>query len=727
MKRFLLPILLCTILIGCSEKYEEGLGFSPALVPRYLSVSPTEIQFTATETQTKSLTVTSADTPWKIDNDITWVKLTSTSGSSSADVAVGVDENTVGDVARTGLFFFMSAVSDWDYNAPISVTQAGAYPVISFSRNNIELKGSIITDTVKVISNCTWDLDGVSGNWLTVTVDSDILTLKADANEGNDYRSATVTLSHTGNINISNNFTVRQAPANINASTESIKLENVAASITITIESEAPWAVSTSSTWMDISPQSGEAGSSEIKIDVAPNMTINDRTGYIILSIGGNERVRIPVEQRGCYIEIDTKSIEYGSTGGDYTLKVTSNTDWEITSVPDWVTVSDSTGNGNKEVTITAEDNPITQSRSGVMHIGQSGLNLDYKIYISQKGKYFDIGTTVLNFDDKESTKDVKIETDGTWQATTDEEWITLKPSTASNDSVLTIGVKENTSEDERTGVVSVTMGDKTIEINVVQKGKYFTIDNNLLTYTSKGGDIKINITTSEEWTASIENNPKWIKLSKSSGTGDLEVTVTAEDNPSVNSRTATIIFETTYLQPIRVIVKQDERKLTIDTRELLFYPKGGTSDPVTITTDGEYKIECSDSWLSYTESGNTFTVTATEYTDTKEPRTGFITVSLTDLKEGSYALTISVSQLNQGGSFLRNDYGEDKNYDQSATTTGTLTIAGYDNDKNWDTNVSSSTSLTITGFETDKNWDASSSRVRISVTGVNTDNSKNK
>ena len=139
MKRFLFPILLCTILLGCSEKYVEGLGYSPALVPRYLSVSPTEMQFTAIPGLPQSLIITSADTPWKIDNDVTWVKISSASGNSSADVPVKDYENTVGDVARTGIFYFTSAVSDWEYNSPISVTQAGAYPVINFSRSSIEL------------------------------------------------------------------------------------------------------------------------------------------------------------------------------------------------------------------------------------------------------------------------------------------------------------------------------------------------------------------------------------------------------------------------------------------------------------------------------------------------------------------------------------------------------------------------------------------------------------
>ena len=114
---------MCVILTGCSEKYDESFGYKPALVPRYLNVSPTSFEFTATTTQTKPLSVLSIETPWIIENSINWVSLSPTSGNSSIEIPVGVSENTIGDVARTGVFYFKSNVSDWEYDTPISVTQ----------------------------------------------------------------------------------------------------------------------------------------------------------------------------------------------------------------------------------------------------------------------------------------------------------------------------------------------------------------------------------------------------------------------------------------------------------------------------------------------------------------------------------------------------------------------------------------------------------------------------
>ena len=405
--------------IGCSEKYEEGSVYKPALYPRYLNVSPTSMTFAATATDAQPLIVNSVETPWVIENGVEWVNVSTTSGSSSATIPIGVDENIVGDVPRTGIFYFRSNISDWEYDSPISVTQAGAYPVIKFSRNNLEFIGGAFSDTIKVSANCTWSISAISADWLTAEENDDVITLSATANEKDDYRTAIVTISHVGNINISENIIVKQAPASITASTDSIKLENSGASIKISITSEASWTASTESSWIDINPNSGIAGEAELNVDVAPNTTINDRKGYIIISIGGINRIQIPIVQDGCFIRVGTNNMSFDASGGSQEFSIESNTDWEINSLPDWASLDVDSGNGNKIVILTVEDNPNTKDRSAVIHVTQSGLDIDNEITLYQKGKFFDVKTTILNFDDKESTLDVKIETDGSWLATT--------------------------------------------------------------------------------------------------------------------------------------------------------------------------------------------------------------------------------------------------------------------------------------------------------------------
>lgn len=700
--------------------YDEALGLYPTLTPRYMTVTPTALSYSALPSS-KSLQVTSTETPWEIENEIDWISTSPTSGSSSASVNVGVTENKSGDDARTGIFYLKSNVSDWKYETPISVTQAGATPIISLSKSEIDFAGTPNSETITVTANCSWSASS-SANWLTVSQKDNTITLAVTANESNSNRTGTISVVHYGTTNASQKITVRQVPASINASTESLVFNNTASSVNVTINAEASWTTSSSASWIDISPASGESGTSTMKVSVSPNTSTSERSGYVNLSIGGSQRIQIPIRQRGIYIETEQTELSFNAAGGSQNLSVLSNTNWTVSSAPSWITVSPSQGEGDGSVKVTASDNPYTTNRSGVIHLTQTGLSIDVAVSVSQAGKTFNVNTTVLNFEDKQSTQTIDIQTDGTWTASASESWITISPTSNSSNSTLSVTVSENTSDNERSGQIVVVMADKSATINVVQKGKYFTVSNNLLTYTSKGGVIDVSISTNDSWSAKVEDGSTWLTLSKTSGTGNVDVKVTASDNASVNSRTATLIFETTHNQKVRVVVTQDARYLRVDTREVLFYSKGGTSEAITVSTDGTYSVTTPQSWLSITQSANTFTITASENSGT-DTRFGKIVIALTDLQEGTYSLTLDVTQLNYGGSFLRKDYDDDHNWDNMGNSTGSLTITGFGSDKNYDTNTASGTTLSISGYQSDKNWDnSSSSGVTVSITGYSSD-----
>ena len=685
-----------------------------------MTVTPTALSYSALASS-KSLQVTSTETPWEIENEIDWISTSPTSGSSSASVNVGVTENKSGDDARTGIFYLKSNVSDWKYETPISVTQAGATPIISLSKSEIDFAGTPNSETITVTANCSWSASS-SANWLTVSQKDNTITLAVTANESNSNRTGTISVVHYGTTNTSQKITVRQVPASINASTESLVFNNTASSVNVTINAEASWTVASSASWIDISPASGESGTSTMKVSVSPNTSTSERTGYVNLSIGGSQRIQIPVRQRGIYIETEESELSFNAAGGSQNLSVLSNTNWSVSSTPSWITVSPSQGEGDGSVKVTASDNPYTANRSGVIHLTQTGLSIDVAVSVSQAGKTFNVNTTVLNFEDKQSMQTINIQTDGTWTASASESWITISPTSDSGNSTLSVTVSENTSDDERSGQIVVVMADKSVTINVIQKGKYFTVSNNLLTYTSKGGVIDVSISTNDSWSAKVEDGSTWLTLSKTSGTGNVDVKVTASDNASVNSRTATLIFETTHNQKVRVVVTQDARYLRVDTREVLFYSKGGTSEAITVSTDGTYSVTTPQSWLSITQSANTFTVTASENSGT-DTRFGKIVIALTDLQEETYSLTLDVTQLNYGGSFLRKDYNDDHNWDEMGSSTGSLSITGFGSDKNYDTNTASGTTLSVSGYQSDKDWDnSSSSGVTVSVTGYSSD-----
>lgn len=720
MKHIGIYIILALLLIGCSDEYSGELGLKPTLTPRYINVSPTSLSFVAKPNSAQGVSVETMETPWKIDNGINWVSLSSMSGNSNTSINVNASENVDGSKARIGIFYVQADVNDWNYETSVAVSQAAAIPYINVSQKAVTLKGTACSTTIDVTTNCTFEISG-STEWLSISQKGNSITLTASANETNEYRNATIILSHNGSYTATANIAVTQAPATINATTETLTFENTASEANIDIVSEAKWIASTSYSWINVSPEKGEAGSSTIKISVSPNTSVDERTGYVILSIGTEQRIQIPIKQRGIYIETDKTILDFGNSKETQTLKINSNTSWKITNLPSWVSVDKTSGKGSIEVSITAEDNPNTAERDGEFLVSQPGLTAMSVVKVHQKGKTFDVAETALRFGDKQETQSVSITTDGEWRALANADWITLSPQSAKGNAILSIAVAENDDEGERSGNVVVMMGDASKTISIVQKGKYFSISNSLLDVGSKGGNLAVSLTTNTSWESRIDGNADWLSVSPTSGTGNAEVAISVSDNPSVNDRYANVYIDALG-RNVNVLVTQKARYLTIDTNELLFYSKGGTSNDVTISTDGEYAISCQDNWLTINENGNTFTVTASENT-AKEARIGHITISLTDLKQGTYTVTLMVTQLNYGGTFLRKDYGEDTDYDHNGTSLGSLTITGFGEDANYDANSQSGTKLSVVSFKSDASWDSSTaSKAKVTITEYDQD-----
>lgn len=715
-------LLVCIVLAGCSDKYSPELRLKPTLAPRYLRISPTSLSFLANQASSQSVDIETIETPWKIDNAIDWISISAASGQSNSNINVSASENKDANTPRTGVFYIKADVSDWNYEKGISVSQAAATPYIKVSQSNITLKGTACTATFDVASNCSYTVKN-DADWLTLSKKDNSFVITATTNESSQYRTTTIQFSYNGIGQASNKIVVTQAPVSINASTETLTFENTAGEVKVEVTSEAKWTASTSYSWINVTPNSGEAGTSSITISVSPNTSVDERTGYVILSIGSKERIQIPIKQRGLYIETDKSQYDFEASSETQTIQVISNTSWQVSSIPSWVKVDKTSGTGKSAIKVTVEDNPNTTERNGEFVISQPGLSAMATVKVHQKGKTFDVAATTLTFSDKEESQTIAIATNGTWRAYSSAEWIKVSPETATGNSTLTITVQENSTDGERSGSVNILMGDASATVAVIQKGKYFTIDNSLLDFTSKGGELEVTLTTNAPWSARKDDAANWLSISPTNGTDNASVKITASDNASVNDRSANVYFDALG-RSVNIFVSQKARYLTVDANELLFYSKGGTSNAVTISTDGTYSINCSDNWLSISRNGDSFTVTASE-NNTKNARIGKITISLTDLKEGYYAVTLTVFQLSKGGTFLRKDFEEDKDYDSNGSSTGSLTITGYGSDTNYDTRSPSGTKLSVVGFKADTNWDSSTnSSAKVTITGFKTDKS---
>ncbi len=637
----LISIGIITI-FGCADS-NVPQNYSASLVGHTLSIENNNLKFEA-QGGSINTTVNTNNVSWAFTNLPMWLEASPMSGASTVSVTFTASENHSADTARTSIFYLESKEKGWSYRTAISVSQKAVEAYITPGSNSLSFRGGKESQTISVLSNVKWQ-SSTSASWIKAEASPDMktVTISVDANPSDVSRSATVTLS--ANNGISSTINITQAPADVTASTETLEFEKEGGSKSISITSEATWEVKTSDSWITFSPLSGDAGTHNLKVIALENNSVAQRNGNVYVNIGGSTKLHIPVVQKGIYLEVKPNSLSFSADAESQQINVNSNTDWEVLSMPDWLSSNTQTGKNSQTITISSNKNTTASKRNGKIKIGKEGLSLVADVDVVQEGLNLNLDNNNLQFSDKASSQKVTINTMGEWNVSTSNSWIHFSRTTGIGTSVLMVSVDENTNEDTRTGQINVAVGDLSQTIVVVQQGKYFNITETDKTFTSKGGSHQISFSTNESWTASLPENVSWLSLSSKSGTGDAVINLTAKDNASMKSRECVLTITPDIGQGAKIKVKQDGRYLSVNTQSLKFNSSGGTSEAVTISTDGTYDVTVTDSWMKIDEiSRSSFRVGVSE--NEGKSRNGRVLITMTGLANGeTYSLSVSVEQ----------------------------------------------------------------------------------
>ena len=745
----LLFTLVACIMTSCKDdldKFDTTIP-TPSLTLRDLSLtvegySNNTYQFGAVGVgQTLGYTVESTNSPWQLTSAADWLTFSNVSGDGENTYATGtitVAPNYETS-SRTTTFDLSSTDDKWPYTSQYSLYQdragdfikinplpgQGEYdtPILTLDAHGSAVSISSLTNLPTVY----WTFP----SWISTeyTFQDHVLTLTVTATENDESadRSGYIYFYSDKDHNyMMASVQVRQLCGNITASTEYIGFENKRSDVAINITTDLSWNVTTNSdgNWLSVTPQTGK-GNGTITISATANDYNYDREGSVYIMTGENQRILIPVRQQRSYVSVDSASFKVSASQQDIILSVKSNTTWTITGQDSysWLSLSETSGEGSKEVKIRVSSNNSTDSRKAVIKVGHTGFDSPAQVYIYQSGKTVGFSENTITIDAATLYRDVQVKSDGNWTATVDEtdrEWLKLRISTDSGsgsssvsdsgDKTLRIIATENNTETNRVGHVRVSIGDASPSVlTVIQKGRYFTINNPEAEFRATGGKHKIFFSTNTNWTASLVRKSDWIHLDKTTNTstGSDSITVSVDANPSINSRRDTLIITPSIGQAIRVVLTQAARNLTVNTTAIKFFATGGTSSAITIKHDGNYKVakRAEDNWLTVNETKDAFTVTATA-NNNEQRREGLITVSLENLPSGEeYKIGIPVSQYGTGDTTIREDFDSDENWNIGGTSSVSISVVGFKTDENWNIGGSSTLIITVTGFKSDEDW----------------------
>ncbi|MCS2335454.1 BACON domain-containing protein [Bacteroides sp. BFG-606] len=218
-------------------------------------------------------------------------------------------------------------------------------------------------------------------------------------------------------------------------------------------------------------------GNESITFNVAENTTKEQRIAKVRFFTETEVEANLVINQEGIAtpsVSIDQDTLSVIRQGGNYTIHVSANTDWQNDYHPSWVTLSQESGGAGKfDITVTVSPNTASTSREddiGFVTVVEGGEGANCVVTQTAEGNYLYADTNVVALAQEGTSVSIGFNsnldvTDLEWGSVEGSEWASI--SVDDNDWVLNISAQSNAGGSTRTGKVFVQTSDGGIRVEI--------------------------------------------------------------------------------------------------------------------------------------------------------------------------------------------------------------------------------------------------------------------
>ena len=281
------------------------------------------------------------------------------------------------------------------------------------------------------------------------------------------------------------------------------------------------------------------------------NTSTEAREGVIVFCNDNNECVPVTVKQTGANATLSVSPAELAFTAKSEskTFSIASNTAWTATSSAPWAKTNAASGSGNAQVVVSAEENTAITQRSATVTIKTADGKATATVKVTQSAAnvIFSVDRNEFNVAAAGESFSVKVTHNIGYKINSMPDWVKqTNKTTSGNTDTFTFKAEANTSTVAREGViVFCNDNNECVPVTVKQAGASTTLSVSPtgMAFTAKTESKTFTVTSNTDWTATSDAD--WAKLSATSGNGNAQVTVTAEENTATKQRIATITLKT--------------------------------------------------------------------------------------------------------------------------------------------------------------------------------------
>ena len=482
-------------------------------------------------------------------------------------------------------------------------------------------------------------------SWITVTPNSgskgkNEITITATTNETYDERNATVVLkcgSDSKNIVVTQKqkdaLTVTSSKYEVASKGGNISVE-VKANINFEVEVKADWIKQVKSS------NTRALTTSNLNFTIEPNETGDKREGEIIIKSGElSETVKV-YQGFENFITLTQKDFTIPKEGGNVDIEIKSTLNYEVKMLSDvdWITEVQSRAVSTHTHHYTVSPNDTYDSREvKIVFYDPKDKNVADTVTIYQLQK----DAIVLAQDEyimeaKGGELDFTVSANVEFKVSVSADWIEQISTRGLIDKRLKFVVKENTSDENRETVITISNDKLEQHIKVIQKGKnIFSIKQKEYTVSAAGEQIRVEVTATGKYSIQMPE-VDWIAEVTTKATVTNTHVFTIAANEGNDERLAEITFidgESGLAETVKVIQKQLDA-IFIGQDEYTLGCEGGTIE-IKVDANVEYTVTTSENWIEQitTRALSTgilqFTILAN---DSESQRTGSVTLTGGDI-----------------------------------------------------------------------------------------------
>ena len=548
---FLKAVAIATLIAGCGGTGTEN---EPEITPEIKFTEDIVTSGISVESAEQSVTLSfSTNVAWSATVSADWLTISPSSGEAGKNsVKVEVEENRTGQPRSATI-----TISDKESMQKVSVTirQEALKASLTVSPESLEFSANKGEEMLNVTSNTDWVITK-DAEWITLDSDKGkgLATIAAGVTENTSLtsRTGTITVS-TSDGSVKKTVSVRQSGADVIFTIDKNEF-NVAAvgeSFSVKVTRNIGYKINSQPEWVKQPDKANSGNVDTYTFTAEANTSTEAREGVIVFCNDNNGCVPVTVKQAGANatLSVSPAELTFTAKAEAKSLDITSNIAWTATSSASWVKINAASGNGNAQVTVTAEENTTITQRSATVTIKTADGKATATVKVTQSA-----ANVIFSVDRNEHSVaaaggdfTVKVTRNIGYKINSQPDWVKQTDKVPSgNTDTYTFAAEANTSTEAREGViVFCNDNNECVPVTVKQVGANATLSVSpaSMTFTAKSESKTFTVTSNTDWT--MTSDAAWVKLSATDGSGNAQVTVTAEENTATKQRIATITLKT--------------------------------------------------------------------------------------------------------------------------------------------------------------------------------------